>query len=109
MKQSAFFKRGFLFFAFLFVCTVSMAQATVKGKCTDKSGVPIKGVQVTAILFDERKTVETDGDGNYSHANLSPGNWTLMFVYNSQKQVKKVVVKNTPPEDVNVTFGTESK
>jgi hypothetical protein len=107
MKRSAL-NGGLLLMAFLFVCTFSMAQATVTGRCTDKSGVPLKGVQVTAILFDERKTVETDGDGNYQHPNLGQGNWTLVYQNNSEKIVKKVAVKSMPVE-MNVTFGAESK
>ena len=102
--------RGLLMMTFLFLSTAGFSQGTISGRCTDKNGVPLKGVQVTTIQFDDRHTTETDGDGYYEDKNLAPGEWTVMYVYHSQKVMKKVAVKDaTTKLDMNIIFSIDDK
>lgn len=102
--------RGFLLMAVLFLSSVAFSQGSLSGRCTDKNGVPLKGVQVTAILFDERHTTETNGDGYYEDKQLAPGEWTVMFVYNNEKIVKKVAIKDAQTRaEMNVMFNANDK
>jgi|GEM_PF-2866407 len=111
-KQSATRNLPFgnlLLMAFLFVGMTAFSQGSVSGRCTDKSGVPLKGVQVTTVQFDERHTTETNGDGFYEDKQLNPGEWTVIFVYREQKIVKKISTKNGQSQDLNVIFTVGDK
>jgi len=95
--------RGIVLMAFLLLSATAFSQS-VSGRCTDKNGVPLKGVQVTTIQFDDRHTTETNGDGFYEDKNLAPGEWTIIYVYHDQKIVKKVTVKSGQAMDMNIMF-----
>jgi len=101
--------RGFVLMAFLLMSVTAFSQGSVSGRCTDKNGVPLKGVQVTAVQFDDRHTTETNGDGFYEDKQLAPGEWTVIYLYQSQKIVKKVSVKNGQSLDMNITFTIDDK
>ncbi len=102
--------KGLLLMTVLLLSSVAFSQGSLSGRCTDKNGVPLKGVQVTAILFDERHTTETNGDGYYEDKQLAPGEWTVMYVYGNEKIVKKVPIKDAQTRaEMNVMFNANDK
>ena len=92
--------------------------ASVKGKVTDSNGSPLPGV--TVIVKGTTNGTITDGDGNYSLANIPDGT-TLAFSFVGMKTREipvagKTVINMTLEEEtigieevVAVGYGTEKK
>ncbi|MGK4569379.1 TonB-dependent receptor plug domain-containing protein [Flavobacterium sp. 3HN19-14] len=107
----------FCFSSILFSVAVHAQQATIKGKVTDESGLPMPGV--TILEKESEKSVVTDFDGNYEIKADSNGNLAFSFLgYTTIQEAIKgrtsINVKLLPAstdltEVVVVGYGTQKK
>lgn len=105
LNSSTHAVRGLFLIAFLLLSGTVLSQGSVSGRCTDKNGAPLKGVQITAVQFDDRHTMETDADGFYQDKQLAPGEWMMIFVHNKQRIVRKIMIKNAQTAvDLDMVF-----
>ena len=69
-------------FAFLIAGSTASAQTvygSIVGTATDATGSAVPGAKVTLtnLATNEPRTVDTDGNGNYTIVNLLPGNYSI--------------------------------
>ncbi len=84
-----------LFFSFLLMGTVAMAQTSLTGQITDgETGEPIIFGNVAIYKGGNLITgTETDFDGNYSFSNIDPGTYDVEVTYVGYQSQKVTEVK----------------
>ena len=94
-----------------FLASAGVVRAqTISGTVRDNSGAVIPGVTVEAsssALIEKSRSAVTDGTGQYSIVNLSPGTYTVTFALTGFSSVRRENIQLST--DVTATINAELK
>ncbi|MBY0477458.1 MAG: TonB-dependent receptor [Chitinophagaceae bacterium] len=79
--------KKYFFLLLILICSVAGFAQTrqIKGKVTDESGAPLRGVSI--LLSGSKKGVQTDAGGNFKLDAPGTGSVTLVITYSGYKAV----------------------